>query len=75
MTTKTTLNTSDIQALLNTSERTARRIKKRVIDYSISKGRIPISARKCLANDFAELYGINIALIDVLLQKKAPKSQ
>ncbi|MBR3000257.1 MAG: hypothetical protein IKG01_10395 [Lachnospiraceae bacterium] len=66
----TTLNTSDIQKLLNIGERTARRIKAEVRAYSASKGRAAISRNKCLAVDFSEHYGIPIETIDLVLEMK-----
>ena len=70
MTTRTTLNTAEIKALLGISERTARRIKAKVIEHSTAKGRLPISSRKCLIQDFAELYGVSVDMINLALERK-----
>ncbi len=55
--------------LVGCSSGTASKIKRKVLDYSTSKGVISVGNNKCLARDFCKLYGLNIddikrALID-----------
>ena len=38
---------------------TANKIKRKVLDYSTSKGVISVGNNKCLTRDFCKLYGLN----------------
>ena len=45
--------------LVGCSSGTASKIKRKVLDYSTSKGVISVGNNKCLTRDFCKLYGLN----------------
>ena len=54
------LSNKDIMVIVGCSSGTASKLKRRVLDYSTSKGVISVGNNKCLTRDFCKLYGLPI---------------
>ena len=53
------LDKADIMKIVGCSAVTANKIKRKVLDYSASKGVISVGNNKCLTRDFCKLYGLS----------------